>query len=48
MLEPTEKQLKACEGMNWEYIGDGLFIKGDLVGWFTENGFMKVNEEEFI
>lgn len=41
MLIPTQKQIENCAGMGWQYLGDGLFAKGDLLGWFTENGFYK-------
>jgi len=41
MIMPTVKQLGLCAMMGWEYIGDGLFTRGDLVGYFTAEGFKK-------
>lgn len=38
---PTEKQIEHCAGMGWRYIGDGLFARGDVVGYFTDQGFKK-------
>ena len=38
---PSPFRIDNCERWGWEYLGDGLFSKGDLVGWFTDNGFKK-------
>lgn len=40
--EPTKKQLDQCALLGWEYIGDGLFVREPLIGWFDEHkGFIK-------
>ena len=39
--EPTPKQLQYSAYMGWEYMGDCLFQKGDLIGWYHERGFWK-------
>lgn len=41
MKKPTKEQLENCALMNWTYIGDGLFTKGDFIGYFTDSGFVK-------
>lgn len=39
---PTNKQISNSQLLGWEYLGDGLFTKGDLLGYFTQDGrFMK-------
>lgn len=38
-IEPNEKQISNCKRWGWEYIGDGLFVKNELIGFFTENGW---------
>tara|TARA_Y100000310_G_C20650554_1_gene799167 strand:+ start:1795 stop:1935 length:141 start_codon:yes stop_codon:yes gene_type:complete len=38
---PSEEQLHNCELMGWEYIGDGLFAKGEAIGYFTIAGWVK-------
>ena len=40
-LEPTSDQLQNCVSWGWEYIGDGLFMKDDLMGYFTKYGFKR-------
>lgn len=37
--DPSEKQIENCESAGWEYLGNGLFAKGELIGWFTDNGW---------
>jgi hypothetical protein len=38
--QPSKKQIEQCALMNWIYIGDGYFARGDELGWF-ENGDFK-------
>lgn len=33
---PTAKQIKNSGNMGWEYIGEGLFAKGEELGYFIE------------
>jgi hypothetical protein len=40
--EPSKAQIKNCAGSGWEYIGDGYFIRCDLIGWFQPGGFKKL------
>jgi len=40
-VEPNSDQLRNAQSMGWEYLGDGLFSKGDLMGWFYVGGFWK-------
>jgi hypothetical protein len=35
---PTPKQLENTTISGWEYLEDGLFVKGDVMGYFTEDG----------
>lgn len=45
-IEPTPKQLEACEGWGWIYVEEELkFMKDDLVGWYTADGFERVKDE---
>lgn len=41
MIMPTAKQMGRCAMMGWAYIGDGLFTRGDQIGYFTAEGFVK-------
>lgn len=41
MIEPTSKQIQNCELSGWHYIGDGFFVRGDELGWFTKAGFVR-------
>lgn len=42
IVNPTEQMIKNCAAMGWVYCGDGLFEKGDMIGWFTQSfGFQK-------
>lgn len=45
MLEPTQKptqnQIDRCELFGWQYQGDGIFVRGGQIGWFTQTGFYK-------
>lgn len=41
MILPTHKQLECCDLWGWKYIGDGLFGRGELIGYFTDKGFIK-------
>lgn len=36
--EPTDRQIERCKLMGWDYMGDGLFECGSLMGYFTETG----------
>jgi len=45
MQLPTAKKIQCCAEMGWDYLGDGLFTNGDLIGWFTEKGFHKESAE---
>lgn len=52
-IPPNKKQLESCEGWGWEHDGAGLFTKEsqteeNLVGWFSDRGFIKMTEEEFF
>jgi hypothetical protein len=38
---PTQLQIDNCALFGWEYLDDGLFSKGDLLGYFTPMGFIK-------
>lgn len=38
---PTPKQIEICSACEWEYLGDGIFAKGETMGWFTDSGFVK-------
>lgn len=40
-IYPTPKKIENCQSMGWEYMGGGEFLKGDLIGYFTKNGFVK-------
>jgi hypothetical protein len=42
VITPTDKQIQNCELMGWEYLGEGLFCRGDEMGYFTAEGFEKV------
>jgi hypothetical protein len=42
ITNPTVKQLERCALCGWEYLGDGLFAKDDILGWFTAKGFIKL------
>jgi hypothetical protein len=39
---PNPKMLRNCKAMGWEYLGDGIFAKGDVIGYFVERNFVKV------
>jgi hypothetical protein len=32
------RQKKRCKGFGWEYIGEGLYTKPGLFGWFDNKG----------
>ena len=38
---PTPEQIENAALMGFEYIGDGIFIRGDEIGYFTERGFVR-------
>ncbi len=46
VLMPTDTQINNALCFGWEYLGDGLFSKGDDVGYFTMKGFKKENTDE--
>lgn len=39
--EPSESQLEKCKALGWEYLGDGIFVKGERMGWFEGRSFQK-------
>lgn len=41
MITPTEKQIENAIAMGWEYLGDGIFCKEDVMGYYTKTGFVK-------
>lgn len=40
-ITPTTTQLNNCERWGWDYLGDGIFTKGEWLGYFTKQGFKK-------
>lgn len=38
-VNPSQKQIDNAEMMGWEYVGDGLFGRGHLIGFYTSEGF---------
>jgi len=40
-MTPSNQQIERCAMMNWEYMGMGLFSRGEQMGWFTDKGFFK-------
>lgn len=40
-IEPTPQQLQNCKDFGWLYLEDGIFCKGDILGYFTAEGFFK-------
>jgi len=41
LVMPTAQRINNCALCGWEYLGDGVFAKGELLGWFTTRGFKK-------
>jgi len=41
MITPTDLQIKNAQLMGWTYSGDCLFERGDFIGYFTEEGWVK-------
>lgn len=41
MICPTDTQIENAYLMGWQYLGDGIFIRGDQMGWFTDHGFQQ-------
>lgn len=41
ITNPTPKQIQNCASMGWTYLGDGLFERSGVLGYFTETGFTK-------
>lgn len=41
MVIPTQLQIRNAYFMGWVYLGDGLFTRDELLGYFTETGFIK-------
>jgi len=39
--EPTDVQRERASLMGWSYLGDGLFGRGDFIGWFEGRFFVK-------
>lgn len=47
-IKPTAKQLENSEGMGWIFIEkDNVFMRGDVIGWFTKKGFKNCLAEDF-
>lgn len=46
-IEPSDEQIESCVSWGWEYLEDGIFLKGDIVGYYTLDGFEKVRDEDF-
>lgn len=38
---PTPDQIENSKALGWEYVGDGYFVKGDMMGYFVEKQFFK-------
>ena len=38
---PTDKQINNSELMGWTYEGEGIFFRGEQIGYFTVSGFRK-------
>ncbi len=36
-MQPTPQQMERCELMGWEYLGDGIFARGNHLGSFIDN-----------
>ena len=34
----TQIQIDRCKMMHWNYLGDGLFEKDDVLGYFDHSG----------
>lgn len=41
MIIPTRQQIELAALMKWVYIGDGLFGRGEEIGYYTHSGFRK-------
>lgn len=42
MILPTETQLENCLSFGWVYLNDGIFSRGESIGYFTKDrGFQK-------
>jgi len=39
--EPTPEQLERCKAVGWEYLGDGFFVKNEVMGWYEGRNFVK-------
>lgn len=37
----TSSQIEKAAFMGWIYEGQGLFSRGEDIGWFTESGFVR-------
>jgi hypothetical protein len=38
---PTPIQLENSALMDWNYLGDGIFERDGVMGFFTDDGFKK-------
>lgn len=36
LIEPTPIRIKNAASMGWEYLGDGLFSRGEQLGGWTD------------
>lgn len=42
LVMPTAERIENCALCGWQYLGDGMFCKGDWIGYFSEQrGFVK-------
>ncbi len=41
MTMPTPQQIEFCEVSGWDYLGDGIFARGEQIGWFEGREFKK-------
>jgi len=41
MTKPTQTQIDRCASMGWHHDGEGIFTRGQEIGYFTADGFVK-------
>ena len=41
LVLPKSSQIENALSMGWEYLGDGIFAKGEDLGYFTRRGFRR-------
>jgi len=42
LVMPKPQRIINAESMGWQYLGDGIFAKGDELGYFSRTGFRRV------